>query len=146
MNTAIENRNETYANINGELSARCAAVLAAIRTLRKAGRDVTAKRIARYLEVPINQVTGRLTELRDNYVRIKEIGTEIHGKRMSTKWEEITDPCERREAIYERYRQLTDQIEALESDYLNGNSEYTTQEILKKIDKIQSQLNIIKKL
>lgn len=146
MNTAIENRNETFRAIQPELKDSCQKVLGAIRTLRKAGRDVTAKRIARYLEVPINQVTGRLTELRDDYVRIKESGTIKTGNHPITTWEEITDEDERREAIYERYRGLTAQVEALESDYLNGNSEFTTLEIRKKIEKIEKQLKIIKKL
>lgn len=53
-------KRESYARIAPKLSERRQAVYDAINSLGRA----TAKQIAHYLDVPINEVTGRILELR----------------------------------------------------------------------------------
>ena len=98
------------------------------------------------MNIPVNEVTGRINELRDRHVLIRESGHVKGLKGYETTWDTFNTPDDRREAIYRRFRQLTNQIETLESDYHNGNSDLTTLDIKKKIDHLKADLKIIKQL
>lgn len=57
--TSIQNRNESYYAILAELPEKRARVYQAILKLNKA----TTQQVAAHLEIPINEVSGRITEL-----------------------------------------------------------------------------------
>tara|TARA_R100001443_G_scaffold16126_1_gene25931 strand:+ start:294 stop:743 length:450 start_codon:yes stop_codon:yes gene_type:complete len=60
--TSIQNRNESYWKIQDRIGNKQRRVLKAIQN---SNIPITAQEIANVLEIPINQVTGRLKELRE---------------------------------------------------------------------------------
>lgn len=70
MKTSIEIRNAAYFEIAERLPLCRKRVYQAILTL---GEDATNKKISELLEIPINRVTGRVSELRDSFL-IQKVG------------------------------------------------------------------------
>ena len=71
MKTSIINRNNSHKAIIEKLPEKRRVVYAAIAMMGKC----TAQMVARHLNVPINEVTGRITELRDKHNAIREAGS-----------------------------------------------------------------------
>lgn len=74
---ARRSRNESFANLEPKAGTRRAEVLAVVRAAGRTG--VTRQELAKQLNWPINAVTGRVTELRDQHELIVEPGDQRQG-------------------------------------------------------------------
>lgn len=122
--------------------------LKVLEVIRRHG-PISAQDIARYLRWNINQVTGRITELREQYVAIYQYGLEISPSNVSVcTWKAYTqdDKEVRRLAIERRYRELNQDIDALQADYTDGFSDMTKELVVKEISKRRRKLEVIKAL
>lgn len=139
---SIENRNTTYQAIQPQLPGSRQKVLNAIRQLAPCTREEVSK----HLGIDINQVTGRVTELRDKHVLIRETGTIKKGKYPETQIDIFRDPHERMEAIYRRKLSVRTEISHLESDLKTGRHSETRELISSRILKLKNDLKQLEKL
>lgn len=142
-NTAIKNRNDSYHNIY-KIGDKQYQVLEAIRLKEPA----TAQEIASFLNTSINQVTGRISELREDYVLIKESGSKLSetSNKMCTAYVYISNKEERLHLIRDKYRELINKRDQLVSDFHNKVSKYTKSILEKELIKINTKIEQISKL
>jgi hypothetical protein len=140
---AVKNRNTAYHNIDN-LGKRQFEVLEAIRL----NQPCTAQEICRFLGVGINQVTGRISELRDDLMLITEAGSEVNqnSKAQNTLWRHFKNKDERINAINKKYVELQNIKAQLESDGHIALSPYAANVIAKEIEKVDKRIKKIVKL
>lgn len=143
MNSAIKNRDTAYHNIY-KIGDKQLQVLEAIRL----NQPATAQEIAAFLNTSINQVTGRISELKEDYVLIKEHGSKQSetSKKMCTSYVIISNHEERVKMIENKYRDLVEKREQLVSDFHNKVSKYTKSILEKELIKLNTKLEQILKL
>lgn len=140
---ATKNRNRAYHNIDN-LGKRQYEVMEAIRL----NQPCTSQEISRFLGVGINQVTGRISELRDDLMLITEAGSEVNqnSKAQNTLWRHFKNKDERVNAINKKYVELQNIKAQLERDGHVPLSPYAANVIAKEIEKVDKRIKKIVKL
>ena len=141
MNLSIQNRNESFVKNIEKLSLRRKAVY---KIIAQYG-FLTSHQIKDKMRLGINQVSGRITELKDMFLII-EAGTVINIKSNThnTLWK-VTNEQERIDLVNKRYTALIDEQKQLESDYHLGVSNYGLEAIKSRIKKIKKQIEALSK-
>ena len=138
MGNSIINRNRSYISITDKLPSKRKRVYEII-LLHKSG--ITAQGISERYSVPINQITGRITELKEMCF-IKEGGSELSpatGNRR-TKWIAVTDPDEYINLSNLMYAELTHKKNMLVSDKILNLSNHTRDFIDREIRNIDKKI------
>lgn len=138
---AIHNRNDAFHSNLEKLSQRRKTVY---RIIKNYGQ-ITASQIKDKMMLGINQVSGRITELKKMCL-IVEVGSVKNEKsntnntlyRTTTKNEQI-------DLINKRYQELIDEQKELENDYNLGLSNYSLEVIKKRISGIKKEINQLSK-
>ena len=130
---SIYTRNKSYINISNRIPAKRKRIYEIIVSNMQ---GITAQEISIRYNIPINQITGRITELKDMCF-IKE------GKMTFNNLTHnycITDNDEFLDLTNKKYIQLLDKQSALISDHLNNFSKYTKDFIKKELLKIEKKI------
>lgn len=139
---SIQNRNAAFEKIAPELPEKRKRVFQAL----KAHEPCTREELARFMRLSINEVTGRITELRDQNVLVKEnTSVKRHGH-SQTLLETFKDPFERMEAIAARKKNVTIEIWELKNDIDRVMNSCTHGLISARIKKLENDLNKLEKL
>lgn len=140
---SIKNRNESYKRIVDELPDRQRYIYNAL----KFNPNLTATDITDLTGIPLNQVTGRITELKDAFVII-ESGSKLNKNtgKQNTCYKTVDDIDERIVLINKSYSELTEAKTKLETDCKLGLSNLTKNIVLKEIKRIKSQINLLTKI
>lgn len=135
-------RNKAYQQIVDTLPEKRAKVYQAIKELGVC----TALNIAFFLHVPINEVTGRVRELKDSYL-ILEAGTVRNKltKKFNTLYK-IPKEIEVQKALLEDLAKLSDQQDDLLKDLKKDLSITSIKALEVKVVKLRSQINRIKRI
>lgn len=140
--TAIQNRNEAF-HINTEkLSLRRKTVYKIIKTYGL----VSAQQIKDKMRLGVNQVSGRITELKEMFL-IKEEGSVLNrNTNVRNTLYAVTTKDEQVDLVNARYQELVDEKKSLENDYHLGVSEYGLEAIKNRIKKIDKKINVLSKI
>lgn len=108
---------------------------------------ITAFELSEKTFLPINEITGRITELKEFFM-IKECGTKInpHTDKGNTQYRAIMDPDERIDKINARFVELRSKKESLELDYILNLGDLTRSMINKEIKRINSKIKKLENL
>lgn len=141
--TPEQTRNKSYREIE-DLPAKNKIVFQCI----KLHHPISSQDIQKLLGWPINMITGRVEELRDNYVRIKQAGISKNpvSNRDVCLWTVFDSPEERMEAIYRRRRELVEQIEEMERSGHGLNEGAALDLIKSNIAKLKKKLSKVESL
>lgn len=136
MNTSIHNRDQAFLAIADRLPEKRQRVFNLI--LRK--EEVTAQELAQETMLPINEITGRITELKNAYL-IVETGYKRnrHSNKKNTAYRVVKSVDERIDLINATFVLLRGQREKLERDYHAGLSAFSRALIDKELIKIRSR-------
>ncbi|CAA7195427.1 hypothetical protein [Chryseobacterium potabilaquae] len=140
---SIINRNAAYLAIISELAEKRQYIFNVIELYP----NVTSKDIEKLTFLRPNQITSRVSELK-NLFFIKESGSrENHySKRGNTTYRIVESMEERIDLINAAFVSLRDEKSSLEMDYHLNISNYTRESIDKKIKKIKRQLKSLGKI
>ena len=141
---SIETRNRSYSENLPKQQKQVKKVFEAFLELR----PCSLHDIARTTGLPMSTVTGRMNELKEEHVLIKEI-----GKRC----DHITDgpnalldlyPSteDRMEAIFRKRNEIKSAIDNFIEDYQSGNTDDTKALVLDKVEKLRKKLKKIEEL
>lgn len=135
MQTSIKNRNEAYVLNLKNMSEKRREVYALIHELGRA----TAQQVKERMKVGINQVSGRITELKETCF-IVEVGSVKNNKSgtNNTVYRVATDE-ERKELINKRYKILVKKWIGLEKDFKQGYELGLSESTLEAIEKRLTQ-------
>lgn len=139
---SITNRNKAYQSIIEELSEKRAMVYQAVKELGKC----TAQTIAFTLRVPINEVTGRVRELKDRYLIIEDGSTESSRSGKQHTVYRLPSENEVKHALVEDMARLSDIQDGLTLDLKKGLCPTSIELIECKAKKIGEKLKLIDKL
>lgn len=143
METSIHNRNKTYKNIVNRIPAKRKRIYELI-VLHTEG--ITAQQISNRYNIPINQITGRITELKDMcFIKEDQLQFNQSTGNHCTSYKAITDNDEFLNLTNNKYVKLTDKKNALILDYLLGNSSYINEYIQKELLKIENKIKQLSK-
>ncbi len=136
MKTATHNRNEAFAAIAAKLPEKRQRVFQYI--IRQP--NITAQELAQKTMLPINEITGRITELKNAYL-IVETGSKKnrYSNKQNTAYRVVRSVSERIDLINAAFIQLRDEQEKLERDYHAGISTFSLALIDKELIKIRSK-------
>jgi hypothetical protein len=98
-----------------------------------------------YLDWPINSISGRLTELRDNYFMIEECGKRKMKGHNATVWN-IISPDRRMVLIQNAYVQAVAERDQLVNDFQDGLMPVTKDLIQKKLNKLNDRISKLAEL
>tara|TARA_R110002096_G_scaffold423748_1_gene631197 strand:+ start:2364 stop:2732 length:369 start_codon:yes stop_codon:yes gene_type:complete len=120
MNTAIQNRNQSFFNSVEKMSLRRKTVY---KIIEQYGL-ITSQQIKEKMKLGINQISGRVTELKQMCL-VVEGGSFVNEKSNvhNTLWRLVKSE-ERINLINARYAALVDEQKQLENDYHLGVSEH----------------------
>ena len=142
--TSIQNRNDSYWKIQDRIGLKQRKVL---RVIQNSLRPITAQGIAEKLDFPINQVTGRIKELKDLFLieiagYIKEENTN-HFRSTYIETNEVSRHIISNEFMLDKEKILTN----LNSDLENPTLTVDSLRIIKKeYNKNLRELNNYKKI
>lgn len=140
---SIKNRNAAFHSIVEKLPDNRRLIFELIQE----NKQITAQEIAEKYRKPINEITGRITELK-NYCFVVEVGSKENRftNKKNTIYQVIQSEDERINLINKRYVELRDTKDSLINDY-NLNLSKISKELLKKeINKIQTKINFLEKI
>ena len=139
--TSIQTRNQAYRNIATRIPAKRKRIYEIIIS-NKIG--ITAQQISDRYNIPINQITGRITELKDMCF-IKEGHARYNGvtDNYNNSYNAVTDNDEFIELTNKKYVELVDKRSSLITDHFNNNSNHTNDFIKKEITKIERKIKQI---
>ncbi|CAL2091830.1 conserved hypothetical protein [Tenacibaculum sp. 190524A05c] len=143
METAINNRNEAFFSIIEKLPAKRQLVLELI----KENVQITAQDLSEKYGKPINEITGRITELKKCFL-VVECGHKFNRftNYKNTLVRVVKSVNERIDLINQRFIELRQQEDDLVNDYNLNFSDLTKELILRKIKKIKSEINSLSKI
>tara|TARA_R100001369_G_C3207966_1_gene147307 strand:+ start:17 stop:463 length:447 start_codon:yes stop_codon:yes gene_type:complete len=140
---SIENRNKTYRNIVNRIPAKRKRIYEII-VMHDQG--ITAQQISERYNIPINQITGRITELKDMcFIKEDQLQFNHSTGNHCTSYKAITDNNEFLNLTNNKYTKLTDKKNALISDYFQNNSIYINEYIQKELLKIENKIKQLNK-
>lgn len=140
---SITNRNAAFHSIIEKLPENRRLIFELIQE----NKQITAQEISEKYQKPINEITGRITELK-NYCFIVEAGSRENRftSKQNTIYQVIQSEDERINLINKRFVELRDTKDSLINDY-NLNLSKISKELLKKeINKIQTKINFLEKI
>tara|TARA_R100001369_G_scaffold80222_1_gene110483 strand:- start:1872 stop:2318 length:447 start_codon:yes stop_codon:yes gene_type:complete len=138
---SIENRNKTYKNIVNRIPAKRKRIYEII-VLHTQG--ITAHQISERYNIPINQITGRITELKEMcFIKEDQLQFNHITGNHCTSYKAITDNNEFLVLTNNKYIELMDKQTALISDHLHSFSKYTDDFIRKELAKIEKKIKQI---
>ena len=140
---SIINRNAAYLAIIDELAERRKYIFNII----KKNPDVSSKDIEGLTMLPSNEVTSRITELK-NLFFIKESGSKEnkYTKKSNTTYQIVESMDERIDLINAAFANLRDEKSNLERDYHLNISKYSKVIVEKKIINIKRQIKSLGKI
>jgi|TARA_R110000744_G_scaffold162155_1_gene278755 hypothetical protein len=135
---SIQTRNQTYRNIATRIPAKRKRIYEIIISNTS---GITAQQISDRYNIPINQITGRITELKDMCF-IKEAHMSFNNvtSNYCTSYKAVTDNEEFIEITNKKYVQLVDKRSSLITDHFNNNSNHTNDFIKKELLKIERKI------
>lgn len=136
MNTAIHNRNEAFCKIINRLPEKRQKVFKLIEK----NPNITAQELSLKTMLPINEITGRITELKNAYL-IVETGSKRnrHSNKKNTAYRVVDSIDERIDLINKTFSNLQEKCRLLESDLKAELSYYSHSLIYREIGKIRSK-------
>ena len=132
-NTAIQNRNESFFIDTEKFSARRKTVYNLIKDYGK----LTSQEVKAKMVLGVNQVSGRITELKDSFY-IKEAGSKFNetSRKPNTLWA-VTGYDERIDLINFEFIKLRNERDVLINDLnLLNLSKMTKERLLKRVKQI----------
>ncbi len=140
---AEQHRNEAFISIINDLPEKRLYIFNII------GRnpDITIQKISELTMKPINEISPRVTELKNSFL-ISETGyTEnVYTRKKNTTHKVVENIEERKDLINAAYQMLVDKKSQLETDALRCNSKHTKELIRKEIQKIKSRITHLGKI
>lgn len=143
MSISIGNRNDAYFKIIDSLPEKRKQIFKMYEENYPCSRqDISEK----YL-IPINEVSGRTTELSNSFYLVQNGSKENRwtGKKNTT-YRPVKDMNERIDLINARFVFLRDKKDKIVNDFNLGVSEFTREIIKNEIKKINSQINLLTKI
>lgn len=138
MSNSIKNRNTAFSEIIGELSEKRKYIFQFIQ----ANPNHTTQSIAEQLLLPINEVTGRITELKDACLIIESgSNTNSYTRKQNTTYIVVDDMDQRTDLINKRFVYYRDIIDKLENDSNLGISTLSKSIIKREILKYNRKIN-----
>ena len=136
MNASIQNRNQAFGAIYAHLPEKRRRVFQLILEYP----NITAQELAQKTMLPINEITGRITELKNAFL-VVETGskTNRHSNKKNTAYRVVSSVEERIDLITDALTRLNEQRWALESDSGLDISRHSFSLIQKEILKIKSK-------
>jgi len=127
---SIENRNESYFSIAEKLPQKRKTIFICIRK----SEPCTALEISQNYNIPINEVVGRISELKNAFL-IYECGSKfnLHTGKKNTLYSPVKNLDQQIDLINQRFVELRSQKEQFERDFHLGISTLTRDLILKEI-------------
>ncbi len=143
MTTSTHNRNQAFVAIATHLPEKRQRVFHLI--LQQP--NITAQELAQKTMLPINEITGRITELKNAFL-IVETGskTNRHSKKKNTAYRVVHSVEERVDLINYAFIRLREQREALEGDCYLSISALSLSLIQKEILKIKGRQRALEKI
>ena len=143
MNTSTHNRNQAFVAISAHLPEKRQRVFQLILQ----HQNITAQELAQKTMLPINEITGRITELKNAFL-IVETGskTNKHSKKKNTAYRVVNSVDERIDLINVAFVRLREQREVLEDDCRLNISFLSHILIRKEIVKIKSRQRALEKI
>ncbi len=143
MNTSTQNRNQAFVAISAHLPEKRQRVFQLILS----HPNITAQELAQKTMLPINEITGRITELKNAFL-IVETGskTNRHSNKKNTAYRVVNSVDERVDLINAALVRLREQREALEGDCQLGVSGLCLYLILKEMLKIKGRQRALEKI
>jgi|SRR5690606_13360555 len=143
MNESIHNRNQAFGAISAHLPEKRRRVFELILQ----HPNITAQELAEKTMLPINEITGRITELKNAFL-VVETGskTNRHSNKKNTAYRAVNSVEERIDLITDALTRLHVQRWALESDSGLDISRYSFSLIQKEILKIKSKQRALEKI
>ncbi len=138
MQESITNRNSSFSEIKENLQNKRKRIFNIIDK----HNGITAQELSKHYQIPINQVTGRVTELKD-LCFIKEAGSLINyfTKKKNTRYVSIKTEDEFKELSREKYVELRGKKDSLVNDYNQALSTYTREYVQNEIRKIEHKID-----
>lgn len=143
MNTSIHNRNQAFSAIADRLPEKRQRVFKHILSQE----NVTAQELAQKTSLPINEITGRITELKNAHL-IVETGSKRnrHSNKKNTAYRVVESIGERIDLINKTFAKLQKERKILESDLNAEISEYSVSLIYRELGKIRSKQNSLERI
>lgn len=143
MNTSTHNRNQAFVAIAAHLPEKRQRVFKMILE----HPSITAQELAQKTMLPINEITGRITELKNAFL-VVETGskTNRHSNKKNTAYRVVHSVEERIDLINSAFVRLTEQRETLEDDCYLRISRLSLSLIQKEILKIKSKQRSLEKI
>ena len=143
MNTSTHNRNQAFVAISAHLPEKRRRVFQLILT----HPNSTAQELAQKTMLPINEITGRITELKNAFL-VVETGSKTNrqSNKKNTAYRVVESMEERVDLINYALKKLCEQRLALEEDFGLDISRYSFSLIQKEILKIKSRQRSIEKI
>ena len=141
--TSITNRNTAYHSILDNLPEKRKLIFELI----KENGQCTAQELSEKYLLPINEITGRITELKDMCL-IVEFGSKENRwtKQNNTSYQVIQKEDERIDLINKKFVEYRDAKDKLINDF-NLNLSNTSKSLIKnEIRKIQKKINYLEKI
>ncbi len=141
MELSTENRNKAFNKMLSELPEKRKLILGIITQYN----GITAHKISELYSIPINQVVGRITELKDRCL-IYESGsiTNVKTDHLNTLYRSVDDKYDYKRLVEESLDSNFIAKQELESA-LDLSSGYAKEVLGKELKKINSKLNFIYK-
>lgn len=141
MGIAIQNRNDAFHSNIEKLSQRRRNVY---RIIRNYGQ-ITASQIKDKMRLGINQVSGRITELKKMCLIIEVGSVKSEKSNVNHTLYRITSKNEQIDLVNKRYQDLINEQKELENDYHLGLSKHSLEIIKKRISGIKKEINQLSK-
>ena len=138
-----QHRNEAFASIVNELPEKRQYIFNIIAR----NVDITIQKLSELTMKPINEISPRVTELKNSFL-IAETGyTEnVYTQKKNTTYKVVENLDERKDLIDAAYQMLIDKKAQLEIDSLKCNSKHTKELIRKEIQKIKERIRHLGKV
>lgn len=143
MSTSIRNRNDSYVAVIEKLPEKKQLIFQLI----KENSPCTAWEISEKYLLPINEVVGRISDLKNECLLIEK-GSRLnrYTNKQNTLYKAVNSFDERIDLVNARFTILRDTKDKLVNDYNLGLSKLTKELIKKQLNKINKQINSLTKI
>ncbi|WP_109438379.1 hypothetical protein [Aquimarina sp. AU119] len=143
MNASIQNRNQSYLSIIGKLSEKRKLIFQLIRS----NEPCTSVDIRNKHHIPINEITGRVTELKFLcLIEEADIKKNQHSQHNNTAYSTVKSLSRRIDLINQKYAELRDYRDQIINDYNLGLNDATKEILNKELKKTYYKINALTKV
>ncbi len=142
MNLSIENRNEAFRNIVETLPQKRAKIF----TLIAENQPCTIQQLCKVSLLPINEISGRITELKNACLIIEQGKRENANTRHSNTLYKVANPLEKYNLYINRKMNLLRDKEELMNHLEIGSTGIVSQLINKQLKKVLKELEMLNKI